>query len=108
MGCFTLLYLVLFAVFSLVNRYDCWLNLPPASIHQWRQADGAAIAWNYSCNLDFEEVRINNLFSTGDSHALGECPADQWSSGYCTLAVPGRSLPQYFPACASRIWLDGL
>lgn len=78
---YTLLYSALFVAFSLVNRYDCWLNLPPASIHQWRQADGAAIAWNYSINPQFEQPRINNLFFAGDSHAMGEFPGLYWLAG---------------------------
>jgi len=89
---YTLLYSALFLAFSLINRYDCWLNLPPASIHQWRQADGAAIAWNYSRNPDFQEVRINNLFSAGDSHALGEWTGLYWLAG-CIGRIPGA--PDY-------------
>jgi len=66
---------------SWLNRYDVWLNLPPVSIHQWRQADGAAIAWHYAQNPDFWEVSICNLFSTGDAHAVGELPLLYWLAG---------------------------
>lgn len=74
-------YVLLFGLLAWVNRYDIWLSLPPASIHQWRQADGAAIAWHYAQNPDFWEVSICNLFSTGNAHAVGELPLLYWLAG---------------------------
>ena len=78
---YTLGYALLFGLTALLSHYDVWLTLPPASIHQWRQADGAAIAWHYAQNPDFQEVRICNLFRTGDDHAAGELPLLYWFSG---------------------------
>lgn len=74
-------YTLLFGLLAFVSRYDVWLSLPPTSIHQWRQADGAAIAWHYAQNPDFSEVLICNLFQTGDAHAVGELPLLYWFSG---------------------------
>jgi hypothetical protein len=33
---YTFAYLLLFGLLACLNRYDIWLNLPPASVHQWR------------------------------------------------------------------------
>jgi hypothetical protein len=92
-GRFTLLYTALFVAYSLVNRYDVWLTLPPASIHQWRQADGAAIAWNYAQNPDFFQPRINNLFAGGDEHAVGEWPGLYWLAGKITKITGAPDYP---------------
>lgn len=81
---YTLGYALLFAFTAWVNQYNVWLTLPPAAIHQWRQADGAAIAWQYSQHLDFFEPRICNLFYTGNTHAIGELPLLYWLSGLIT------------------------
>ncbi|TNE48609.1 MAG: hypothetical protein EP344_18675 [Bacteroidetes bacterium] len=78
---FTLLYTLLFACLAFVNRYDQWLSLPPVSVHQWRQADGAAIAWNYTQQPFFTEPRINNRFYTNDPHTVGELPLLYWLAG---------------------------
>lgn len=78
---YTIKYTLLFAFLALLSRYDIWLDLPPSSIHQWRQADGASIAWHYAQQPDFSEVRISNLFHTGDNHAVGELPLLYWFSG---------------------------
>lgn len=74
-------YLLVFALVALVNRFDRWLALPPASIHQWRQADGASIARHYATDLRLGEVRIGNLQNTGDAHACGEFPGLYWLAG---------------------------
>jgi|GEM_PF-2055858 len=74
-------YSLLFGLLAWLNRYDIWLSLPPVSIHQWRQADGAAIAWHYAQNPDFWEVSVCNLFYTGDAHAVGELPLLYWLAG---------------------------
>lgn len=74
-------YALLFGLTALLSHYNTWLTLPPASIHQWRQADGAAIAWHYAQNPVIQEVRICNLFYTGDDHAAGEFPVLYWFSG---------------------------
>jgi len=87
---FTGAYALLFTVLAFANRYDRWLELPPASIHQWRQADGAAIAWHYAQEPDFSNVRICNAFHTGDEHAVGELPLLYWLSG---LIAHNRGYP---------------
>jgi 4-amino-4-deoxy-L-arabinose transferase-like glycosyltransferase len=74
-------YTLLFSLLAWLNRYDIWLGLPPVSIHQWRQADGASIAWHYAQNPNFWEVSVCNLFSTGDAHAVGELPLLYWLAG---------------------------
>lgn len=78
---YTLGYTLLFSLTAWVNHYESWLRLPPASIHQWRQADGAALAWHYGENPDFSEALLCNLFYTGNAHALGELPLFYWLSG---------------------------
>lgn len=77
-------YALLFGAMAFTSRYQVWLTLPPASIHQWRQADGAAIAWHYAQHPDFSEIMICNLFYTGDAHAVGELPVLYWFSGLIT------------------------
>lgn len=78
---YTLGYTLLFGLTTWAHRYDAWLSLPPVSIHQWRQADGAALAWHYGENPDFSEALLCNLFYSGDAHALGELPLLYWLSG---------------------------
>lgn len=78
---YTIIYAFFFGLMAIANQYNVWLSLPPASIHQWRQADGAAIAWHYAQHPDFTDVRICNLFYTGDNHAAGELPLLYWMSG---------------------------
>ncbi len=78
---YTLAYLLLFGLLGCLNRYDIWLSLPPASIHQWRQADGAAIAWHYTQHPDFWKASICNLSYTGDAHTVGELPLLYWLAG---------------------------
>ncbi|MBK6930367.1 MAG: glycosyltransferase family 39 protein [Saprospirales bacterium] len=77
-------YTLLFGLLFMISQYDVWLQLPPASMHQWRQADGASIAWHYAQNLCIGEVQVNNLFYTGDNHAAGELPLLYWLSGLMT------------------------
>lgn len=77
-------YLLIFGALAVANRWLVWLALPPVSIHQWRQADGASIARNYAQNPDFLEVVGGNLFRTGDAHAVGELPLLYWLSGMLT------------------------
>lgn len=60
------------------------MTLPPSSIHQWRQADGAALAWHYSKATAFLEPTQFSLFRTGDTHAVGELPLLYWLSGQIT------------------------
>ncbi|MCE7924726.1 MAG: phospholipid carrier-dependent glycosyltransferase [Haliscomenobacteraceae bacterium CHB4] len=74
-------YVLLFSLTAFINRYDVWLSLPPASIHQWRQADGAAIAWHYAQQPYFWEPKVCNLFGAGDAHAAGEFPLLYWVAG---------------------------
>lgn len=93
LGRFSLLYTALFIAYSLVNRYDVWLTLPPASIHQWRQADGAAIAWNYTQDPDFTQPRINNLFFAADAHAVGEWPGLYWLAGNISRILGSPDYP---------------
>ncbi|MCB0544369.1 MAG: glycosyltransferase family 39 protein, partial [Saprospiraceae bacterium] len=81
---YTVAYVLVFCCMAWVNGYDQWLGLPPVGIHQWRQADGAAIAWHYSQNPSFSEIRVCNLFSSGDGHAAGEFPLLYWLSGLTT------------------------
>lgn len=91
-------YLLVFALFALVNRFDRWLLLPPASIHQWRQADGASIARHYAADPRPAEVCIGNLQASGDAHACGEFPGLYWLAGMIerccsdTIAYPLRWL----------------
>ena len=43
--------------------------------HQWRQADGAMMAWQYFIgNMDFWMPRRNNLYLHGDPHGVSEFP----------------------------------
>ncbi len=78
---YSLLFALLFGLTALAARYPDWLNLPPASIHQWRQSDGAALAANFARNPDFFEPEICNLFTAGDAHAIGEFQLLYWLSG---------------------------
>lgn len=78
---YSLFFILLFSLTALAGRYPDWLDLPPASIHQWRQADGAALAANFARNPDFFEPEICNLFSAGDAHAIGEFPLLYWLAG---------------------------
>lgn len=78
---YTFGYALVFCCLACLHRYDQWLGLPPAAIHQWRQADGAAIAWHYAQNPDFAAIRVCNLFFSGDPHAAGELPLLYWLSG---------------------------
>jgi hypothetical protein len=81
---YTFYFTLFFCTTAFVSRYDQWLTLPPAAIHQWRQADGAAIAWHYAQDPDFWAVRQFNLFAVGDAHAVGELPLLYWFSGLIT------------------------
>lgn len=90
---FTLGYALLFVVTAFTNRYDQWLPLPPASIHQWRQADGAAIAGHYAQDTNFWEVKVCNLFYTGSANAVGELPLLYWASGLITHYWGGPAYP---------------
>ena len=81
---YTLGYTLVFCCLAWVNRYDQWLGLPPAGVHQWRQADGAAIAWHYTRNPVFSDIQVCNLFFSGDPHAAGELPLFYWLSGLVT------------------------
>lgn len=78
---YSLGYAFVFCILYLTSHYGQWLSLPPASIHQWRQADGASIAQHYAHNPDFTAIQISNLFYTGDNHAVGELPVLYWLSG---------------------------
>ncbi|MEZ4943602.1 MAG: glycosyltransferase family 39 protein [Saprospiraceae bacterium] len=78
---YSLFFILLFSLTALASHYPAWLDLPPASIHQWRQADGAALAANFARNPDFFEPEICNLFATGDAHAIGEFQLLYWLSG---------------------------
>jgi len=78
---YAIIFALLFSLTALAGRYSTWLTLPPASTHQWRQADGAAIAANYARNPDFWAPEVSNLFYAGDAHAVGEFPILYWISG---------------------------
>ncbi len=86
-------YALLFGLMACINRYAVWLGLPPVSIHQWRQADGAAIAWHYAQRPDFSEIMICNLFQTGDAHAVGELPLLYWMAGLIAHYAGGPAYP---------------
>jgi 4-amino-4-deoxy-L-arabinose transferase-like glycosyltransferase len=79
---YSLGYWLLFGLAAFIHRYDTWLRLPPASIHQWRQADGAALAWRYAQNPDFQAPEVCNLFAEGDAQAVGEWPLLYWAAGF--------------------------
>lgn len=65
-----------------VYAFPRLISLPPQSIHQWRQADGASIARNfYQDTLCFDEPQIQNLQYTGDPHAAGEWPLTYYLAG---------------------------
>jgi hypothetical protein len=74
-------YTLFFFVTAIVNQYDTWLTLPPVSIHQWRQADGQALAWHYAQGLELFNPMQFNLFQVCDAHAIGELPLLYWFSG---------------------------
>lgn len=84
---------LIFCVSALANRYDEWLSLPPSSIHQWRQADGAALAWHYAKVPAFSEPTQFSLFRTGDAHAVGELPILYWLSGLITRHIGTPEFP---------------
>lgn len=91
---FTLLFTGIFLLTAWFSQIPHWLNLPPVSIHQWRQADGAALAWHYAQQPDFWQPSIFNLFENGDAHAVGELPLLYWLSGMLskTFGFPGYPL----------------
>lgn len=76
-----LMFAVLTGIAGWASLWQEWLFMPPCSVHQWRQADGAAHAWNYYINPDFFSPEIQNLQTKGDSHALGELPLTYWIAG---------------------------
>ena len=78
---YTILYTLLFGATAVTSQFHRWLSLPPVSVHQWRQADGASLAWHYAQHPAFSEAQISNLFYTGDAHALGEFPLLYWLAG---------------------------
>ncbi|MCK6690981.1 MAG: glycosyltransferase family 39 protein [Thermoanaerobaculia bacterium] len=78
---YSILYTLLFGVTAVTSHSPRWLRLPPVSVHQWRQADGASLAWHYAQHPAFSEAQISNLFYTGDAHALGEFPLLYWLAG---------------------------
>ncbi len=78
---FFLLFFLLTGLFWGIYSWNEWLFMPPSSMHQWRQADGAALAWNYYKNADFFSPEIQNLQTKGDAHALGEFPLTYWIAG---------------------------
>lgn len=78
---YTLLYSLLFGITAITAHTLRWLSLPPVSVHQWRQADGASLAWHYAQHPAFSAAQISNLFYTGDAHALGEFPLLYWLAG---------------------------
>lgn len=77
-------YSVLLGVLGWLSSWPVWLRLPPCSIHQWRQADGAALCWQYAQYPDFWSPTVQNLFYAGDAHAVGEFPLLYWLSGLVT------------------------
>ncbi|MFN0201092.1 MAG: ArnT family glycosyltransferase [Bacteroidia bacterium] len=70
-----------FTFFAKVYQWDKWLFSFPYSVHQWRQADGAALAWNYAQGESFFSPAIQNLQQNGDIHAAGEFPLTYWLAG---------------------------
>ncbi|MCB9331932.1 MAG: glycosyltransferase family 39 protein [Lewinellaceae bacterium] len=78
---YTGIFALFFTLTALASHYPDWLDLPPASIHQWRQADGAALAWNYARHPNLMAPEVCNLFSAADAHAVGEFPLLYWLSG---------------------------
>lgn len=86
-------YFVLFFLISAIfNQYDTWLNLPPVSIHQWRQADGQTLAWHYAQGTALLKPVQFNLFQACNAHAVGELPILYWISGLMTLYL---QVPDY-------------
>lgn len=89
---YTAIYFLLFVLIALANGYQSWLTLPPASIHQWRQADGAALAMHYAEHPDPFSPEVQNLFQAVDAHAVGEFPLLYWLAGLASR-IPGA--PEY-------------
>jgi hypothetical protein len=95
---YSLYFALIFLTTAFCNQYSRWLCLPPASVHQWRQSDGAALAYHYAQNPDFSQPEVFNLTHTGDAHAVGELPILYWISGLISRYVG-------FPAYPLR-WLN--
>jgi hypothetical protein len=78
---YNLLFCLLFGAMCVVYRYDQWLTLPPAAIHQWRQADGYALSAHYARGAAFHAPMQYNLFTNGDNQTVGELPLLYWIAG---------------------------
>ena len=70
----TVLFCMLFSGICLFYGYQNTLTLPPSGLHQWRQSDGAALAWNYyQDGLNLFQPRILNLID-GNGKGVSEFP----------------------------------
>ncbi|MEZ4829667.1 MAG: hypothetical protein R3C61_25775 [Bacteroidia bacterium] len=58
-----------------------WVSQPPLGVHQWRQADGAAMMWFYYQGNSFFQPEIFNLETTDYGYAVGELPFTYWIAG---------------------------
>lgn len=101
---YSLVYSLLFIGLSWVNVYPEWLKLPPASIHQWRQADGQAIVWHYTQKPGFSNASICNLFAHGDAHAMGEWPGLYWLAGMIDRHVDSPDYPLRWVGLLFLFW----
>ncbi len=62
-------------IISIIYSYLSIINLPPYSIHQWRQVDCTSFASNYyKENLPFFKPATLNAGKTGDGKTVGEFP----------------------------------
>ncbi len=75
---FALLVLVQFLIYN----YAHIINLPPTSIHSWRQSDCLSFALNFSNGrASFLQPSVNNLGLSGDGKAASDFPIIQYLIG---------------------------
>jgi len=76
-----LFFLILLLIIGLFYNYQEIIFKPPFSVHFWRQADCASIAYNYSQHgMSFFKPKMHNLMSDNltTGYNVGECPLIQY------------------------------
>ncbi|MEM6343194.1 MAG: hypothetical protein AAF927_04920 [Bacteroidota bacterium] len=71
--------LILIGAFLFIGHHAI-IDLPPQSMHKWRQTDSASFAWNYYAESpNLLQPRFHNLYN--DQKAAAEFPILYWIVG---------------------------
>ena len=75
-----LLFLFICLVSAILFSYPYLINLPPQTLHLWRQSDCLAFALNYYDGQEFFQPRVYN-FLNDSGLCAGECPLIYYTVG---------------------------